>query len=326
MKVTPANQAQDVNLLVHQLKADLNQISIAHSLQLESTQHQLKLSEELSAAQETNLALGEQMKQSSSSIASELETASTAAERVTTKLDKVNQALTRVEAASAVLSSVFAAITMPCQLVEHLHLKLLGVFAMPAIALSFWKPRKYSYSLIALYGTFLSPATNSPEFQLSLLTYTFFKSPVFLESLISLLEEHRENISISLSRLVNHSLAISNRASTLFTGRANLSTFSAKVLFISVLVLAILVRYGHLLRLQQRHLTTTTSRSLKNPSKATRRISSLTLNPTGNFDDSSTLAQRYSLQQRQYQHHSLRHSGKHSPPVLDRWQRAATVC
>lgn len=145
------------------MKADLNQISASHSLQLESTQHQLQLSEELSAAQEANLALGEQMKDSSAFIASELETASTAAGRVTTKLDKVNQALTRVEAASAVLSSLLAAVTIPCQIVEHLHMKLFGLFAMPALVLSFWKPRKYSHSLIALYGTFLVASHGSHE-------------------------------------------------------------------------------------------------------------------------------------------------------------------
>ena len=92
------------------------------------------------------------MKDSSTSLASELEIANTVAGRVSTRLDKVNQALTRVEAASAVLSSLFAIITIPCHMAENLHLHLLGLFAMPALVLFFWKPRKYSYSLIATYG------------------------------------------------------------------------------------------------------------------------------------------------------------------------------
>ena len=144
---------QDFNALVQKLKTDLDQIAIAQSTQLNNAQHHLQLSEELSTAQEANLALGERIKDSSASLASELDTASVVAGRVSTRLDKVNQALTRVEAASAVLSSLFAVITIPCQMAEHLHLRLLGLFAMPALVLFFWKPRKYSYSLMAAYCT-----------------------------------------------------------------------------------------------------------------------------------------------------------------------------
>ncbi len=143
---------QDVDVLVQNLKTDLNQIVNTQSMQLNNAHHHLQLSDELSAAQEANLALGERMKDSSASLASELDTASAVAGRVSTRLDKVNQALTRVEAASAVLSSLFAVITIPCQMAEHLHLRLLGLFAMPALVLFFWKPRKYSYSLMAVYG------------------------------------------------------------------------------------------------------------------------------------------------------------------------------
>jgi paraquat-inducible protein B len=149
-----ANMQQDINKLVYQMKNELDQIADAQSAQLASTQHQLRLGKELSTAQEANIALGEQMKLSSASIAAELDSAKTAAGRVSKKLDKVNQALTRVEAASAVLSSVFAIIAIPCQLAGQLHLRVLALFAMPAIVLSFWKPRRYPYSLMALYGMF----------------------------------------------------------------------------------------------------------------------------------------------------------------------------
>ena len=148
------NSSQDVNALFHQLKSDLDQIGNAQSTQLATTQQNVQLSEKLSAAQEANLALGERMQHSSSSLASELDTANAAASRVSSKLDRVNQALTRVEAASAILSSFFAIIAIPCQVIEHLHWKLLALFSMPAIVFCFWKPRKYSLSLMAMYCTY----------------------------------------------------------------------------------------------------------------------------------------------------------------------------
>ncbi|KIY00469.1 uncharacterized protein Z520_04154 [Fonsecaea multimorphosa CBS 102226] len=145
---------QGVNELLYRIRAGLDEVANMQSTQLANTERHLQLSGKLSEAQEANLDLGEQIKHFSASLASELDAASATAGRVSSKLDRVNQALTRVEAASAVLSSLFAVITIPCQMAEHLHLRLLGLFSMPALLLSFWKPRKYSYILLAFYRTF----------------------------------------------------------------------------------------------------------------------------------------------------------------------------
>ncbi|OAP58298.1 hypothetical protein AYL99_07388 [Fonsecaea erecta] len=166
---------QGVNEILYGIQDRLEGIASAQSAQLASTEHHLQLSGKLSAAQEANLALGEQIKHFTASLASELDTASATARRVSTKLDRVNQALTRFEAVSAVLNSLFAVITIPCQVAEHLHLRLLGLFSMPALLLSFWKQRMYSYITMAFY--------------------------VFLESLISLIEEHHDNV-ISFKQLL----------------------------------------------------------------------------------------------------------------------------
>lgn len=112
----------------------------------------MHLSAELSEAQKANLALGEEMRGSSLSIASHLDDANAVAGRVSWRLEKVNQALTQVERASSILTTLFALITIPAQITHYLHLRLLAVFLMPATVLSFWKPRKYSCSLMAVYG------------------------------------------------------------------------------------------------------------------------------------------------------------------------------
>jgi hypothetical protein len=132
--------------------ADLNQLSTAQSTHLATTQHHLQLSSELSAAQEANIALEDRMREASASLASELDSANSAVGRVSSRLDRVNHALARVEAASTVLSSLFAIIAIPCRMAHHLHFHLLGLFAMPAIVLYVWKHRGYSFSLIAGYG------------------------------------------------------------------------------------------------------------------------------------------------------------------------------
>ena len=143
---------KDVHTLIYKLQTDLAQIGISQSTHLATTQHHLRLSEDLSAAQEANLALGEQIQHSSTSLAFELDAAHTTAGKISHRLDRVNQALARVEAASTVLSSLFAIISIPCRMVEHLHLKLLGLFSMPALVLIFWKPKRYAASLMAIYS------------------------------------------------------------------------------------------------------------------------------------------------------------------------------
>ena len=135
------------------MNAELDHIATAQSSQLANAEHNLRLSEELTEGQKANLALGDHMRDTSTSLASELDSASAVAGRVSSRLEKVNQALTRVERASSVLSTLFALITIPSQFAEHLHLRLLGLLAMPTVVLYFWKPRKYSLCLMAYYGT-----------------------------------------------------------------------------------------------------------------------------------------------------------------------------
>ncbi|KAJ9608531.1 hypothetical protein H2200_007519 [Cladophialophora chaetospira] len=259
---------EDVNMLVQRLKSDLNQIAITQSTQLNNAQHHIQLSEELVAAQEANLALGVRMKDSSTSLASELETARSVAGRVSTRLDKVNQALTRVEAASAILSSLFAIISIPCRMVEQLHFRLLGLFAMPALVLLFWKPRKYSYSLMAAY--------------------------VFLESLISFVEENRERTIASLRRVGHHSRALS---------RSGMS-ISSKYLALAAAA-SVIICCGYSLSAMW-----TQSKPKPEPS--------LTFNALKRLDK-CTVGHQY------YFDHRLR-NGKRSRQLLDRMPRAATVC
>lgn len=146
------NVVQDINGLLSLVKSELDRIVSAQATQLSSTEQQLQLSVALSKSQNANLALGDEMMISSASLASQLDSASAVAGRLSSKLDSVNQALTRVERVSSVLSTLLALITIPSQVAEHLHLRLLGVMSMPVTVLYFWKPRKYSYSLTAFYG------------------------------------------------------------------------------------------------------------------------------------------------------------------------------
>ena len=141
------------------MKAGLEHIIEAQSMQLTNAQHHLQLSEELTEAQKASLIWEEQMRDTSANLASELDNASVVAGRVSFKLEKVNQALTRVERASSVLSTLFAIITVPSQVAEHLHLRLFGLLAMPMVVLYLWKPRKYSVCLMAIYGTSVSQFT-----------------------------------------------------------------------------------------------------------------------------------------------------------------------
>ncbi|KIV80555.1 hypothetical protein PV11_08048 [Exophiala sideris] len=174
---------QHINGLFLQVKDELAQLVSAQSQQLASAEQQLQMSAELSDAQKTNLALGEEMRDSSQSLASHLDSASAVAGRVSWRLEKVNQALTQVERASSVLTALFAVLTIPAQVTHYLHLRLLAMFLMPATLLFFWKPRRYSCSLMAVY--------------------------VFLESLISLFTEYKSAMSTSFGLLGHQSRALS---------------------------------------------------------------------------------------------------------------------
>ena len=143
---------QDVSAFIDQLKTSLDQIDNAQSAQLASAQHNLQLSKDLSTSQKANLDLGKQMRNSSASLVSELDIANAVAGRVSNRLDRVNHALARVEAASAILNSLVTILSIPCRLMGNLHLRLLLLFGMPATILFFWKPKRYSGSLMATYG------------------------------------------------------------------------------------------------------------------------------------------------------------------------------
>ncbi|OAL26449.1 hypothetical protein AYO20_10117 [Fonsecaea nubica] len=234
--------AQDVTKLLHRLKGGLDEISGIQSTQLASVKHHLQLS------------------------ASQLDAATTAAGRVSGKLDRVNQALTRVEAASAILSSLFAVITIPSRIVEHLHLRLLGLFAMPALLLSFWKPRTYSYILMTLY--------------------------VFLESLISLIEEHYNKISIALQYLSKRCQAI------ILTCAFNISGKKLLVAGLSMVVVLCYFLLAHPLKSQPRSTL---------PLKFVEEVDTLTIT------------------ERVYLENRLRNA-KYLGLSRDRYRRAATVC
>jgi hypothetical protein len=154
--------------LLLQVKGDLGSIASAQSVQLASTEHQMELSAELSEAQKASLVLGQEMRHSSLSLTSHLDNADAVAGRVSSRLDKVNQALSRVEKVSVVLSALSAVVAIPLQMIDQLHLRLFALFSMPAVILFFWKPRKYAYSLMAVYGTWITLQTNDMLTQSSL--------------------------------------------------------------------------------------------------------------------------------------------------------------
>ena len=151
-----------------QVKGDLDSIASAQSVQLATAEHHVQLSAELSGAQEASLALGQEMRRSSLSLASHLDTADAVAGRVSSRLDKVNQALSRVEKVSVALSALSAVVAVPLQMIDQLHLRLFASFSMPAVILFIWKPRKYAYSLMAVYGTWVTLQTNDILTQCSL--------------------------------------------------------------------------------------------------------------------------------------------------------------
>ncbi|EHY57793.1 uncharacterized protein HMPREF1120_05817 [Exophiala dermatitidis NIH/UT8656] len=170
LKELQANEAvQHVNALFQSVTLQLDKVVAAQALQLKGAETHLKLSNKLSEAQKATLSLEEQMRDSSAILASELDSATLVAGRVSSKLDKVNQALNQVEKASSVLSTLSTFLSIPSHFAEHLHLRLFLLLATPSTLLYFWKPRKYSYSLMAVY--------------------------VFLEAIISLVAEYHDKIT-----------------------------------------------------------------------------------------------------------------------------------
>ncbi len=143
-----------------QVKGEFDSIASAQSVHLASAERHVQLSAELSEAQKASLALGQEIRHISLSLASHLDTADAVAGRVSSRLDKVNQALSRVEKVSVMLSALSAVVAIPLRMIDQLHLRLFASFSMPAVILSFWKPRKYAYSLMAVYGMWVTLQTN----------------------------------------------------------------------------------------------------------------------------------------------------------------------
>lgn len=148
----PANLKQDLNLMVTHMRAELNDILDAQTTQSTNIQHQLRLSEDIAANQKSSLAWSQQLKGNAAHLASELDSATGLAGRMSHRLEHVNQALGRVERASSTLSTIFAIIAIPSRMFDFLHLRLLGIFALPTLILYFCKPWRYSCILITLYG------------------------------------------------------------------------------------------------------------------------------------------------------------------------------
>ncbi|KIW24740.1 uncharacterized protein PV07_10435 [Cladophialophora immunda] len=258
---------QDVNELLYRTRHGLDEIAATQSAQLASMENHLQLSGQLSAAQKANLALSGQIQHFSASLTSELDTASATAARVSSKLERVNQALTRFEAASAILTSLFAVITIPCQIVERLHLRLLGLFALPALLLSFWKPRKHSYILTAFY--------------------------VFLESIISLIEEHHDKVVASYRHVIQHTRA------TILTFAFNISSTQLAVAALATVVVLCCFLLG-----------------APPPRPQPRGVLPL---KSIEGDEDLTIAERFYLENRV-------RNGKCLGLSRDRYRRAATVC
>ncbi|KAJ9637470.1 hypothetical protein H2204_004894 [Knufia peltigerae] len=151
-KLLSKETVQVINGLLQQVRTDLDIISSSQIEQLTRAEEHLRVSDKLTESQRTNAAGVQEIYDTSSLLASQLHTADAVATRVSSRLDKVNEALNRVEEASSALSALFAFIAVPTQMMQQLHLRLLAVFSMPAIIFLIWKPRKYSFTVMAAYG------------------------------------------------------------------------------------------------------------------------------------------------------------------------------
>ena len=114
----------------------------------------LRQSQELSEVQQTNLDLVQRLTATSSGLVSELETAGEAASRVADQIEAVNIALTLVENASSKLRVIFSVLAVPAQLGEIIHIRLMGLMALPAVWLYLLGAKRWSYILTTSYGWF----------------------------------------------------------------------------------------------------------------------------------------------------------------------------
>lgn len=134
------------------MKVETDHILETQAIQLLNAQQHLQIGNAIVETQKVSLSYSQQLKDKSAELASELDGATKVAGRMSARLDHVDQALTRVERASSVLSALFALLAGPARVAEVLHLRLLGLFAMPTMMLYYCKPKKqYSYILASIY-------------------------------------------------------------------------------------------------------------------------------------------------------------------------------
>lgn len=144
------------------MKTEISDILDAQTTQLSNMQQHLRLSEEVTANQKTSLAWSVQLNGDAAHLASELDRAAGLAGQMSHRLEDVSEALGRVERASSTLSTIFALIAIPSRMLNFVHLRLLGIFALPTVILYFSKPWRYSCTLTALYGKVLPSRICSP--------------------------------------------------------------------------------------------------------------------------------------------------------------------
>ncbi|KIW49119.1 hypothetical protein PV05_10828 [Exophiala xenobiotica] len=243
---------QDISNLLLQVKGEFDSIASAQSVHLASAERHVQLSAELSEAQKASLALGQEIRHISLSLASHLDTADAVAGRVSSRLDKVNQALSRVEKVSVMLSALSAVVAIPLRMIDQLHLRLFASFSMPAVILSFWKPRKYAYSLMAVY--------------------------VFLESMISALVQYETTISTCFRRLGNQSRALSTFT---FQSVNQNAMLALKAIGISIIIITIGIAW---------HCIAFTSRPPK--SRVSRKAIAQDAFSDSRYSDASTMERR----------------------------------
>lgn len=94
------------------MKTEISDILDAQTTQSSNMQQHLRLSEEVTENQKTNLAWSIQLNGNAAHLASELDSATGLAGQMSHRLEHVSQALGRVEKASSTLNTIFALIAI----------------------------------------------------------------------------------------------------------------------------------------------------------------------------------------------------------------------
>lgn len=172
---------QDIRNIFAQMRAEMQSLVTSQAAQSSDTEQNLRLSQALSEAQQTNLDLVQRMTATSSGLASKIETAGEAASRVVDQMEAVNSALTLVENASSKLGLLFSVFAVPARLGEIIHLRLMGLMALPTVWLYLLGVKRWSYILTTSYGEF--------DYGLGA-SWSADQIAVFIECFNSLLAEH----------------------------------------------------------------------------------------------------------------------------------------